>query len=185
MVALVLLAALQGFTLPAQLESIAAHVPKARVDLDNPVVRRLLKELPPHAQFLIPLAAVESGFNPAATSSTGARGLWQLMPATARAMGLVVDSSYDERLDPHRASVAALDYLLELHHQFGDWVLAFTAYHSGPGRVASLLAQVTDPHDIFALPNQGGWGPYGKTYYAKFYQAWTAFNRALAAQNGD
>jgi membrane-bound lytic murein transglycosylase D len=88
---------------------------------------------------LLYLAMIESGFSPFATSSVAASGVWQFMGPTARAYGLTVDAWVDERRDPIRATAAALDYLQELHDQFGSWYLAAAAYNAGPGRVASAL----------------------------------------------
>lgn len=63
------------------------------------------------------------------------------MGSTARAYGLTVDSWVDERRDPVRATDAALDYLEELHAEFGSWYLAAAAYNAGPGRVKRALRQ--------------------------------------------
>jgi membrane-bound lytic murein transglycosylase D len=57
------------------------------------------------------LPFVESAYNPQAYSSAGAAGLWQIMPATARKLGLQLDATMDERFDPHRATLAAVKYL--------------------------------------------------------------------------
>jgi len=88
---------------------------------------------------LVYLAAIESGFSPAATSAVSASGMWQFMSPTARALGLRIDEYVDERRDPVRATEAALDYLQSLHQQFGSWYLAAAAYNAGPGRVAKAL----------------------------------------------
>jgi membrane-bound lytic murein transglycosylase D len=88
---------------------------------------------------LLYLAMIESGFSPFATSSVAASGVWQFMGPTARAYGLTVDAWVDERRDPIRATAAALDYLQELHEQFGSWYLAAAAYNAGPSRVSSAL----------------------------------------------
>ncbi len=85
------------------------------------------------------LAVAESMLVPGATSSASAAGLWQLMPATAREMGLRVDSVIDERLDLHRSTEAAVIMLKELHRQFNDWHLALAAYNCGAGRVRSAI----------------------------------------------
>jgi membrane-bound lytic murein transglycosylase D len=91
---------------------------------------------------LLYLAMIESGFSPAATSPVAAAGLWQFLGATARSYGLAVDAWVDERRDPVRATDAALDYLEELHGEFGSWYLAAAAYNAGPVRVSRALRRV-------------------------------------------
>ena len=88
---------------------------------------------------LVYLAALESGFSPAATSRVSASGMWQFMGPTAQQFGLRIDEYVDERRDPVRATNAALDYLQSLYAQFGSWYLAAAAYNAGPGRVARAL----------------------------------------------
>jgi membrane-bound lytic murein transglycosylase D len=84
---------------------------------------------------LLPL--VESTLNPFASSSSKAAGLWQIMPATGRHLGLEQDWWYDGRRDLRDSTRIALDYLEALHAEFDeDWLLALAAYNSGKGRVA-------------------------------------------------
>lgn len=90
---------------------------------------------------LVWLAEVESSFNPEATSPAGAVGLYQLMPATARSLGLSTVLP-DERRQPAKAARAAAIYLKKLHRRFGDWRLALAAYNVGEGRVRRTLDQV-------------------------------------------
>jgi membrane-bound lytic murein transglycosylase D len=84
------------------------------------------------------LAEVESSLNPQARSPAGARGLFQLMPATAKAMGLSL-FPFDERVQPGKNARAAAKMLHRLHERFDDWPLALAAYNVGETKLAALL----------------------------------------------
>ena len=89
---------------------------------------------------LVWLAETESSFNPAARSPVGARGLFQLMPGTAKDLGLRL-LPFDERLDPMKSAHSAARYLSRLHNRFQDWPLTLAAYNAGPNRVSRLLKE--------------------------------------------
>ncbi|PPK85162.1 membrane-bound lytic murein transglycosylase D [Neolewinella xylanilytica] len=81
------------------------------------------------------LSVVESALRSWAVSPVGAGGLWQLMPGTARELGLIVNGELDERLDPWLGCAAGLEYLRMQYERYDDWALALAAYNSGPGNV--------------------------------------------------
>jgi len=115
------------------------------------------RPMPPRAQTYVPrlkpiftsqgapaalvwLGEVESSFDPEARSPVGAAGLFQLMPTTARSLGLAL-SPQDERLNPDKSGRAASKYLRYLYSRFGDWRLALAAYNAGETRVGTLLSR--------------------------------------------
>jgi membrane-bound lytic murein transglycosylase D len=85
------------------------------------------------------LAVVESELKGKAVSKVGAVGLWQLMPATSRILGLKINSRYDERKNYYKSTRAAARYLKDLHEEFGDWLIVVAAYNCGEGPVYSAI----------------------------------------------
>ncbi len=85
------------------------------------------------------LPIIESAYSPYAYSSAGAMGLWQLMPATAKMLGVSHVSGVNARRDTRASTDAAIRYLLSLHKRFGNWPVAFAAYHRGPGAMRKRL----------------------------------------------
>ena len=74
------------------------------------------------------LVQQESGWNANARSNKGAYGLAQLMPATARTLGV-------DRKDPVENLDGGAKYLKQQYLTFGNWRLALAAYNAGPGAV--------------------------------------------------
>lgn len=85
------------------------------------------------------LPVIESALDPNAVSKHGATGLWQLMLATGKGLGLECNSLVDERRDPYAASNGAADLLKQLFDTYGDWSLAIAAYNSGPNAVNKAI----------------------------------------------
>lgn len=85
------------------------------------------------------LPLVESALRGRAVSRAGAMGYWQLMPETARELGLTVEYNYDERQHLLKSTDAACRYLRFLYHKLGSWTLAAAAYNNGIG---NLLASI-------------------------------------------
>jgi soluble lytic murein transglycosylase len=87
---------------------------------------------------LFAIARIESGFNPSARNASGAAGLMQLMPATARVMGHGKSGGADSVLDPHANLTLGqryVDLLLKHERVRGNLLSLIAAYNVGPGNV--------------------------------------------------
>ncbi len=94
-----------------------------------PLYERVMKEMnmPTDLRFL---SVAESALF-MARSTKDAVGLWQFMPATARAMGLVVNDWVDERRHPEKSTRAAMKYLKSGFDSNGSWTNAAAGYNMG------------------------------------------------------
>ena len=101
------------------------------------ILRELKKAGLPEALSWLPL--IESGYKVKALSRARALGLWQFIPSTGYKFGLKRTRYVDERMDPYKATLAAIAYLKELHRIFGDWTTVLAAYNCGEGRVLRTI----------------------------------------------
>lgn len=98
---------------------------------------------------LLAIVFAESACEPRASSPVGAAGLWQFMPATARAYHLrVQEGVIDERRSPPKATEAAVQFLRNLHEKLsaygeqGVWDLVLGSYNMGPFAMVARLERV-------------------------------------------
>jgi soluble lytic murein transglycosylase-like protein len=97
--------------------TVAVRDASARFGLDPRLIRSVIRH--------------ESAYNTRALSHAGAMGLMQLMPTTARSLGVLCP--YDAREN----ILAGARYLRAMYDRFGEWPRAVAAYHAGPTRVAA------------------------------------------------
>jgi len=102
------------------------------------ILQQVHKRHLPAEVVLLPM--IESAYNPFAYSTTGAAGIWQMMPKTASGFGIKQDWWYDGRRDIVASTRAALDYLAYLGSFFeNNWLLSIAAYDTGEGNVLSAI----------------------------------------------
>ena len=112
------------------------------------ILGELHKEGLPEQLAWIPL--IESAFRPRALSRARALGMWQFIRSTGYRYGLKQDKYVDERMDPVKATRAAIQYMIELHDLFGDWTTAIAAYNCGEAQVQRVMrAQKVEYFDSF------------------------------------
>jgi soluble lytic murein transglycosylase-like protein len=96
----------------------------------DPYINQVAREHGVDPTLVKAVALVESGFNPKAVSSKGAKGLMQLMPSTAKRYGI------SDLHDPYQSLRAGAAHLRDLLDQYdGNVTLALAAYNAGSGAV--------------------------------------------------
>ncbi len=92
-------------------------------------------------QDLAYLAIAESDLLNRAKSPSGAYGIWQFMPVTAKEKHLLLQEGLDERGDFLKSATASASYLKELYNDLGqDWFLAMAAYNNGKTNIKKMMA---------------------------------------------
>lgn len=94
-----------------------------------PTIERILREERVHDDMKY-IAVAESNLRNA-SSSAGARGMWQFMRETAVSLGLEINNEVDERNHLEKSTRAAAIYLRRYKERFGSWTLAAAAYNMG------------------------------------------------------
>ena len=165
---------IEYFTKPgnrATLERCFRRKPRFEALIREELARR---KLPPDFLYI---AMQESQFDPAAQSGNEARGLWQMVPETAKEHGLKVPDEWksmppeaDERTLPRASTRAAANYLHALYSEFGDAALAMAAYNAGAGRMRKTLRRIEDPvndRDYWYVYRMGMMPPETREYVPK------------------
>ena len=102
-----------------------------RMELYAPYIAEASEKYQIPASFIRAVIRVESSFQYKAESGAGAQGLMQLMPKTARAMGV------NDSFDPRQNIMGGTRFLRRLANKYdGDMVKVLSAYNAGPGAVA-------------------------------------------------
>lgn len=134
-------------------------------------IEEKIKEYGVPMEFLaIPL--VESGYRnlEPTTNKVKSAGIWMFIPSTARAFGLRVDDSVDERLNVDILTDAAMRYLLSNKLRFNDWQLAVLAYNIGERNVQKTIEEIGS-RDVWDVARAYYNNKYYNKYYAKFMAA--------------
>tara|TARA_R110002020_G_scaffold175011_3_gene366817 strand:- start:1685 stop:3661 length:1977 start_codon:yes stop_codon:yes gene_type:complete len=108
-------------------------------------------DLAMHPEMVLAIARRESEFDPSVISGAGARGLMQVMPATAQSVASTLELSDEHSTDRlltdwrHNARLGA-EYLARLAEQFdGNPVLMSAGYNAGPSRPVRWMREMGDP----------------------------------------
>ncbi len=112
------------------------------------VIEKILKEeeVPDDFKYL---AVIESGLENV-RSPKGAKGIWQLMPYTAKEYGLEVNKNIDERYNLELSTRVACKFLKKAKNKFGSWTLAAAAYNRGISGISRNLEKqkVSNYYDL-------------------------------------
>lgn len=103
------------------------------------------------AEFAL-LPWVESHFRDVPAVGNKPAGMWQIVPITARGLGLGITPAYDGRLDRTASTKAALQLLSDYHDTWHDWRVADMAYNAGEYRIRPLIDHDSPLPESPAIP---------------------------------
>jgi hypothetical protein len=131
----------------ANLDATTALIIK-RANRAFPIIEPILKQYGVPDDFKY-LAVIESGLINA-TSSSGAKGVWQFMPDTAKEKGMEVNDIVDERYHLEKSTEAACKYFLAAKEKFGTWTMAAASYNGGMNGLSKKIEEqkVTNYYDL-------------------------------------
>ncbi len=114
-----------------------------------PVIEPILKKYQVPDDFKY-LAVIESGLLNL-TSPAGAKGFWQIMPATAKEYGLEVNDNVDERNHLEKSTEAACKYFLKAYEKFGNWSLVAGSYNAGMSGITKVqeIQKTNSYYDLY------------------------------------
>lgn len=141
-----------GEAIPLSELRIAERYQNTIRNYDNPTFRKLMTTTRKRMRVIEPILRkygvpadfkyiplIESAMKDEVTSRRGAGGYWQLMPSTAKSLGLVVNETRDDRKHLVKSTHAAGKYLRDLYKQLGSWTLVAAAYNAGPTHIQNRM----------------------------------------------
>ncbi|MGF6709609.1 membrane-bound lytic murein transglycosylase D [Luteibacter sp. W1I16] len=96
---------------------------------------------------------VESQYRHVPGQKNRPAGMWQIMPQTARTLGLRVEKNYDERLDITKSTESVMNMMRRYYDDLGDWRLVDVAYNAGEFGLKKTLDKHGGPSDDEGLPD--------------------------------
>lgn len=142
-----------------------SSVKKSSLDTQyNSIIQAAAKQYDLNVNIIKAVIQVESSFHKEAVSKCGAMGLMQLMPGTAKELGV------KDAFDPVQNIFGGAAYIKKQLKRFGDIRLALAAYNTGPGRIAGLHITNPDDPEEYAKISKGIRGYVEKvmSYYKKY-----------------
>ncbi|MDR6935189.1 transglycosylase SLT domain-containing protein [Luteibacter sp. 3190] len=96
---------------------------------------------------------VESQYRHVPGQKNRPAGMWQIMPQTARTLGLRVEKNYDERLDITKSTESVMNMMRRYYDDLGDWRLVDVAYNAGEFGLKKTIDRHGGPSDDDGLPD--------------------------------